>query len=221
MKAIDLNNLELDPITSILLNSEKVITIVTGFICSFDETTISICENRSTDTFTIYPRSAIVSAFSEENKGCGKNAEPNRITFLVHAEAILKVVTTSPFSNIPLALRRKNDNGCGTQCQSADGWQKCCCGVGQRCVSRSGTCICEDASSYNGTDRNLYSSILGFNSNQNDNLNPKSNIVKNSDGLGQGYCLDKNGSPCPMVCRPVVIDGEVKQWYCVCECQRK
>lgn len=40
--------------------------------------------------------------------------------------------------------------GCGTECQSVGGDQKCCCAVGDRCVSGATFCKCEPATVIGG-----------------------------------------------------------------------
>ncbi len=151
MKNLDINMLEPDPIASALANSDKELVVITGFVCSKDESSVSISENRMADTYTIYPRSAIVSAFSPEKKGCGNDEDFSKVTLLVHANTRTKTISNSTtgtsYQEQGQALRMRNNNsgGCGTKCKSADGWSECCCPVGQRCRSLSGTCKCEDA----------------------------------------------------------------------------
>lgn len=172
MKNLDLDNLELDPIASLMANSDKELVVITGFICSTDKSSISISEDRTAETYTIYPRSAIVSAFSPEKKGCGNDEDLSKTILVVYADARTKVVSNSTpatSSQVQALRMRNNGSGCGTACQSGDGLQKCCCGVGEKCISNNYACECRSAygvgSSRPTVDGTMFPSFRASNSN--------------------------------------------------------
>lgn len=230
MKRLDLDKLEPDPIASALANSEKELVVVTGFICSTDQSTISISETRNIETYTIYPRSAVISAFLTEKKGCGNDDELSKVTLIVYADARTKTVynsTPATSSQIQMLRMRNNGSGCGTTCESGDGWSKCCCPVGQRCVSLSGTCRCENASEAfryptNGTGLPLVNAANSYEQVGSATNDIGYNMAMKMPGWnGAGKCYDKDGDECPKYCRPIIVDYKIVGWDCYCDCTKK
>ncbi len=85
MEPIDLAKLAPDHLTKAIAESDGQTVTVSGYVRSTDKATISICMNRTSRSYTEYPRSSVVAAFRDDE-------ESTKVTLLVASDAEVRIV---------------------------------------------------------------------------------------------------------------------------------
>lgn len=210
MKTIKLDKLQPDPVAAALFGLEKETVTISGYICAADEETISVNETRDGSSYLEFSRSAVISAFKEEDS--------DQVILLINANARVKEVSQGKAETIQ-ARRPRNEGGCGTTCESRDGSQKCCCGVGEKCVTTLSTCNCENArpSSSIGVNAGyLAASAPSVNYSEPEFTAPQDTMAR---GGVSGFWKSAGGY-CRIICDPVVVNGKLVRYDCYYDCSR-
>lgn len=216
MKTLDLDKLEPDPVAAALASSDKEAVTVSGYICAVDKATISISETPDATSYIEYPRSAVIAAFTDE--------QSSRVTLLIDANARAKAISATRAGTLSAARAIGGGAGCGTSCKSLDGSASCCCGVGQRCRSLSNTCICEDASRpFLPTSPGFLASMQQAGGAAEPSFVGAPGLVaeaaRTTAAAGLNWQCRTERGLCPITCYPIVVNGRVVDYFCICDCR--